>query len=186
MGNLDSDADLWRDALAGDGDAFGAVFDRHRDRVYRHSYRLVPHVADAEDVLAAAFLELWRRRGAVRLVDGSVLPWLLLTATNCARNLTRSRRRYQSVLDALPRDAVVVDPPADPLDAVLVAAVARLRPRDARLLALVALGDLEIADAAALVGLTPGAARVRLHRVRAALRQDLGADTRTGYLTETS
>ncbi|WP_254845510.1 sigma factor-like helix-turn-helix DNA-binding protein [Microbacterium sp. RURRCA19A] len=69
---------------------------------------------------------------------------------------------------------------------MLVAAIARLRAPDARLLALVALGDLEVADAAALVGLTPGAARVRLHRIRASLRHDLGAHTRAEYLTEPS
>ncbi|WP_396133584.1 RNA polymerase sigma factor [Arthrobacter sp. 1088] len=45
---------------------------------------------DAEDATAAAFLELWRRREGVRLVDGSILPWLLVTTTNTARNLQRS------------------------------------------------------------------------------------------------
>lgn len=186
MGTLETDAGLWRDALAGDGEAFGALFDRHRDRVFRHAYRLVQHTADAEDTLAAAFLELWRRRGAVRLVDDSVLPWLLLTATNCARNLARSRRRYGAVLEALPREAGTVDAPQDPMDATLVAAISRLRPRDARLLALVAVADLEIQEAALVVGLSPGAARVRLHRIRATLQDDLGHTTRADYLTEMS
>ncbi|WP_082484900.1 RNA polymerase sigma factor [Microbacterium sp. Leaf151] len=184
MGTIETDADLWREAVAGDGAAYGALFDRHQGRVFRHAYRLLQHVPDAEDATAAAFLELWRRRGAVRLVDGSVRPWLLLTATNCARNLTRSRRRYQAVLDALPRESTV-DPPPDPLDAALVAAIARLRPRDARLLALVALGDLEIGEAALVVGLTPGAARTRLHRIRATLQSDLGRSVRAPHLTET-
>ncbi|MCC4248748.1 MULTISPECIES: RNA polymerase sigma factor [Microbacterium] len=186
MGTLETDADLWRDALAGDGDAFGALFDRHRDRVFRHAYRLVQHAADAEDTLAAAFLELWRRRRAVRLVDDSVLPWLLLTATNCARNLARSRRRHHAVLDALPREPGEADAPPDPMDRTLVASISRLRPRDARLLALVALADLEIREAAPLVGLSPGAARVRLHRIRATLQDDLGHTTRADYLTEMS
>ncbi|WP_246019081.1 RNA polymerase sigma factor [Arthrobacter crusticola] len=54
--NNPDDGGLWSRSLAGDGDAFGVLFDRHRDRVYRHAYRLAPNRADAEDVSAAAFL----------------------------------------------------------------------------------------------------------------------------------
>ena len=57
---------------------------------------------DAEDVAASAFLELFRRRDDVRVVNGSVLPWLLVTASNLARNSARARRRYQEFLARLP------------------------------------------------------------------------------------
>ena len=77
--NAPDEAVTWRLALAGDGDAFGLIFDAHSGRVYRHARRLTNGVHDAEDVLGAAFLELWRRREDVRVVDGSVLPWLLVT-----------------------------------------------------------------------------------------------------------
>jgi RNA polymerase sigma-70 factor (ECF subfamily) len=65
---LERDEPLWRRSLDGDGDAFGRLFDRHRARVYRHACRLTATRHDAEDVVASAFLELWRRRGDVRLV----------------------------------------------------------------------------------------------------------------------
>ena len=61
MNPLD-EAGAWGRAAAGDGDAFGRLFDAHHGRVYRHGLRLTGDVHDAEDVLAAAFLELWRRR----------------------------------------------------------------------------------------------------------------------------
>ncbi|HMH58661.1 MAG TPA: sigma factor, partial [Galbitalea sp.] len=76
----------WADALRGNGEAFGRIFDRHRHRhrLFRHSYRLVAVTADADDIVSIAFLEAWRRADAVRFVDGSMLPWLLVTATNSA------------------------------------------------------------------------------------------------------
>jgi RNA polymerase sigma-70 factor (ECF subfamily) len=43
------------------------------------------------------------RRATVRLVGGSVLPWLLVSTTNLARNGTRSLRRYRALLGSLPR-----------------------------------------------------------------------------------
>lgn len=98
-----TEAVLWSRALGGDGAALGAVFDLHGDRVFRHVYAVLRDVHDAEDATGTAFLELWRRRTSVRIVDGSVLPWLLVTAANCARNLARSQRRYRTLLGSLPR-----------------------------------------------------------------------------------
>src|SRR6476661_9649347 len=104
MGNVEKDEDgLWSRSLQGDGGAFGALYDRHRDRVFRHAYRLSGNHHDAEDIMAAAFLELWRRRAKVRIVDGSIVPWLLVTTTNMARNSGRAALRYRRLLDSLPR-----------------------------------------------------------------------------------
>lgn len=77
-----SDEVLWSQVVNGDGDAFGVLFDRHHDRVWRHALKVlsVPHVA--EDVTAVVFYEAWRRRADVRVVNDSILPWLLVTANN--------------------------------------------------------------------------------------------------------
>ncbi len=98
-----SEADDWLLAAGGDGEAFGRLFDAHHARVHRHAARLAGSTHDAEDVLAAAFLELWRQRERVRVVDGSVLPWLLVTTTNLALNQRRWLRRHRAFLDRLPR-----------------------------------------------------------------------------------
>ena len=85
MDPAQTDEQLWRAVVRGDGVAFAAIFDRHGDRVWRHAWRLMQHRQDTEDVTAAVFAEAWRKRSRVRIVDDSVLPWLLATATNCAR-----------------------------------------------------------------------------------------------------
>lgn len=56
--------------------------------MFRHSLRLVASPADAGDVVPIVFLEAWRKRATVRFVDDSLLPWLLVTATNAAGNVT--------------------------------------------------------------------------------------------------
>jgi len=102
MDHETSDEDEWALALVGDPSAFSRIFLRHRDRVFRHSFRLVPTATDADDAVATVFFETWRRRARIRFVEGSMLPWLLLTATNVARNLRRSTARYRQLLDGLP------------------------------------------------------------------------------------
>ena len=74
---MSTDEELWRRAIEGDSLAFGEIFDRHNLRVLRHSFRVLGVKEDAEDVTAIVFLEAWRRRRHVRIVNGSVIAWLL-------------------------------------------------------------------------------------------------------------
>ncbi len=188
------ESELWSRSLDGDSAAFGELFDRLENRVFRHAHRLIENRHDAEDVTATAFLELWRRRADVRVVNGSVLPWLLVTATNSARNARRSTRRYRALLDALPREADAADAESDflrahPLDAMdhrLAVAMGSLNPADARLVSLVVLEGFTIAEAAGILGLTPSAAKTRLHRARLRLRAAVGDDTAGDDVGETS
>lgn len=96
-----TDAERWRSAVQGNGEALGDLFDLHHHRVYRHSLRLVPSPVDAEDAVAVVWLEAWRQRERIRFVDGSMLPWLLVVATNTALNFRRSARRYGTLLRRL-------------------------------------------------------------------------------------
>jgi len=184
MGSIETgDEGLWRRSLLGEGDAFGDLYDRHRDRVFRHAYRLCGNHHDAEDIMAASFLELWRRRKHVRMVEGSVLPWLLVTTTNMARNRARAAARYQRLLNSLPRSRETDDSGADPyrryqnqLDHDLAQALGTLSVEDLQLVSLVVFEEHTIAAAAAVLNLTPSAAKSRMHRARQRLRTALNGD----------
>lgn len=169
---------LWQAVQGGEGLAFGEVYDLHRDRVYRHAVRLVDTYADAEDVTAVAFLELWRNRGRVRVVNGSVLPWLLVTTTNASRNLHRSVRRHRALLDRLPRGRDAADPAqvyierslVDGLEPELLAQLRQLSRIDQQIVVLVGLEGYSQAEAAAVLDLSLSALKARLHRLRSRLR----------------
>lgn len=188
MGPWLHESAAWAAAVAGDSEAFGAVYDLHRQRIYRHAFRATANAHDAEDVTAAAFLVLWRRRKSVRVVDGSVLPWLLVTTTNLSRNLKRSLRRYRAALERLPRsiesrsaedvvferfdEARAADQVADALRA--------MRSSDAALLTLVEFENYSPAKAATALGISESAARTRLHRARVRLPTLLGTSWSEG------
>lgn len=162
----------WRRAVDGDGEAFGRLFDAHSGRVFRHARRLTTGVHDAEDVAAATFLELWRQRRKVRMVNGSVLPWLLVTASNLSLNHGRGMRRYKALLDRLPRhrdeeaQAGGLLPEDLDVDPELLASIRALGNVDRQLLALVALEDYPLREAAQALGLSEQAARSRWQRIR--------------------
>ena len=172
-----SDETLWTRAIGGDGEAFGVVFDRHRARLSRHAAGLVQISADAEDVVAVAFLEAWRKRDSIRFVDGSMLPWLLRTATFTAANLTRASRRYRDALKRLP-------PAADHVDAIelethsdVMSALKALPMTDQQILTLCVLEGLTTDQAAGVLRLKPGSVRTRLSRARSRLRRALDPHT---------
>jgi RNA polymerase sigma factor (sigma-70 family) len=173
---------VWDAALTGEADAFVAIFDNHRNRVYRHALRMTGNVHDAEDVTAAAFLELWRRRRSVRVIDGSVLPWLLVTATNTARNLARGLRRYRALIGTLPHAEAsdsVADIAVNRIEEERIAeqvreALGALSTADAGLLTLTMFEHYSPSQAAAALGISDGAARTRLHRARIRMATVLG------------
>jgi RNA polymerase sigma-70 factor (ECF subfamily) len=178
-----TDAVLWAAVVRGDGVAFAAIFDRHGDRVWRHAWRMMQQRQDTEDVVSATFAEAWRHRRRVRIVDDSVLPWLLVTATNCGRNASRSVRRSQRLLAHIPRPddepdvADVVEDRVTSIEArgVVGTALRALSPTDASLVSLVMLEEVPLAEAAKALGIRYGAAKTRIHRARVRMRAQLEA-----------
>jgi RNA polymerase sigma-70 factor (ECF subfamily) len=171
-----NDEAVWQRVLTDDPRAFGILWDRHRDRIFRHLQAIGHLRDDAEDLTAVAFLELWRRRNAVRIVDGSMLPWLFVTARNVSRNAHRTRRRYERFLASLPAPEPVADPALSVGEAdVLRRELAALRPADADLLVMTAIEGFTVHEAAQALGIGDSAAKMRLGRLRSRLRLVLTA-----------
>ena len=170
---MTSDADDWAQALAGSGESFGRIFDRHRDRLYRHSVRLVPTASDADDVVAIAFLEAWRKRTAVRFVDDSLLPWLLVAATHSAQNVSRGARRYRALLARLPAEASVPDHAESIGEGDAQRELRSLSLADREVIVLCVLEGLSEREAASALGVPPGTVKSRLSRAKARLARRL-------------
>lgn len=176
---MTTDAADWADALEGRGEAFGRIFDRHRDRLFRHSLRLVPRPADADDVVAIAFLEAWRKRTAVRFVDDSLLPWLLVTATHSAHNLSRGSRRYRALLARLPVEASVADHAESFGEGDAVRALRTLSLADRDVITLCVVEGLSEREVAIALDVPPGTVKSRLSRAKARLARRLESPTPT-------
>jgi RNA polymerase sigma factor (sigma-70 family) len=185
MGSENFDEErIWRDARAGDSAAFGAMFDEHRDRVFGHALRLTRSPHDAEDVTAVVFLETWRRRDAVRVVDGSIIGWLLVTTNFVARNASRTRRRYDELLSRLPLPENS-DDHAEEVDARLDGkhrtgqvrdAFRRLSKNDQDVITLCVLEELPVAQAAEALGVPIGTVKSRLSRAKQRLASGAGTE----------
>ena len=165
---------MWQRLRAGDESAMGELFDRYQARLFRHACRLLTTREDAKDAVAMAFFELWRKRSSVRLVDGSPLPWLLVTAANAARNLERSSRRYRSLLAKTPAapDVFAFEPQDE---TGVLTALRRLPAGEQSVVVLTVLegyAEREVADA---LGIPAGTVKSRLARAKSRLREEMTA-----------
>lgn len=177
----ESDAALWLAASSGTERTFVTVFDRYRSRIFSAAYRRTNRVGDAEEIVAIVFLEAWRLRKRVRIVDGSLLPWLLAVTANVTSNLSRSQRRYARMLARLPEPeqqddhALVVDERLDgrPCRQAIDDAINALSAGDRAVVELCLVEELPLAAAAAALELPVGTVKSRLHRARKQLQSRL-------------
>ncbi|WP_069762673.1 RNA polymerase sigma factor [Streptomyces sp. LUP47B] len=166
---------------AGDPDTFAELYDQCARSVYNHAFRLTADWSVAEDVMAATFMEAWRRRTSIEAEGGSLRPWLLGIATNVARSHYRSNRRYRAAAGAAA--AAGADEVADHAEetagrvddrrriAATLTALGSLKRPEREVLVLCLWEGLEYADAARALGIPVGTVRSRLSRARGRLRK---------------
>jgi RNA polymerase sigma factor (sigma-70 family) len=171
---MTTESRLWEEARLGDGGSFGALYDKHRDRVFRQALRSTESRHDAEDITAMVFLEAWRKRDTVRLVDGSIVAWLLVTTNYVASNASRTARRHRIALAKLPAqpdvedhsDAVLDDIEAEVREATMRAAFVTLPKMDRNVLTLCIINGFPLAQAAEILDVPLGTVKSRLSRAK--------------------
>lgn len=171
-----SDTSLLLAGADGDRAAFATLFDRHSRAVFATAIAVVRDRPDAEEVLSDAFMLLWRKRHEIEFFGDSLLPWLLVTARNLARNRVRSMRgnlSYDddiSLVDTLTTEDHVA---RRQLDRLLSSVIGALDPIDREIIQLCLVDKLSYQQAAQRLGLTHSSVRNRLSRSKSQLRSQL-------------
>lgn len=170
------------DALRrGDREAFDAVYDRYRPRVFAFLGRLCGDRALAEDLLQETFVRLARRSRDLA-PETHLRPWLFTVARNLyvdhrrwalldfdrLRNLALWPSRAQHSL-ATPFDLANATQAERRIEAALLGLPTKYR----EAVLLIAVEGLTPTEAAGVLGTTPEALRQRLSRGRALLRDRL-------------
>jgi RNA polymerase sigma-70 factor, ECF subfamily len=162
--------------VAGDPDAFGRLFLRHRDRLWAVAIRTLSDPEEAADALQDAMISAFRRAESFR-GDSAVTTWLHRIVVNAC--LDRLRRRAarpmadgtdERILDNLAVDHAAPDPSAASDTSLDVMSALRTLPPDQQAaLVLVDMLGYPVADAAEVLGISPGTVKSRCARGRARL-----------------
>ena len=178
------DAALIEEATRGRLEAFNELVRRHQDGLFALVYRLVPDRESAEDAVQEAFYKAYRNLESYR--GGSVRSWLGRIAINAAQDIGRARRRrpsqpYPELEDDQwqPPAGEDAEPETQALalerSRTLARALAELPFEQRNCIALYDVDGYDYAEIAAIMKVSVGTVKSRIHRGRLALRGSLGA-----------
>jgi RNA polymerase sigma-70 factor (ECF subfamily) len=171
-----TDEELLRKHVAGDPEAFGELFLRHKDRLWAIAIRTLSDPEDAADALQDAMISAFRRADSFR-GDSAVTTWLHRIVVNACLDKMRRRTARPEVsggdermLDTIAAGDSHADPAASSEVSLEVTAALRQLPRDQQVaLVLVDMLDYPVAEAAQLLGVAEGTVKSRCARGRARL-----------------
>lgn len=153
---------------------FTTLFESTHRALLAYAVRRVTDPADAADIVAECFLIAWRRIDDVP-VGSDARPWMFGVARRVLANARRGERRRLALADRLRDNLAEAAPPHDVGGSEIERALARLSDDDQEILRLVAWEELARDEIALVLGLSRTAVRVRLHRARKRLADQLAA-----------
>jgi RNA polymerase sigma-70 factor, ECF subfamily len=168
-----SDAELLRRHVAGDNEAFGELFRRHRDRLWAVALRTVCDPEEAADALQDAMVSAFRRAADFR-GDSAVTTWLHRIVVNASLDRLRRRAARPAVPAEEQTFEALVAQDGDPAHATdtrldVDAALRILPPQQRAALVVVDMLGFSVADAAVILDISAGTVKSRCARARAKL-----------------
>jgi len=170
-----TDRELLSAHCAGDPDAFGELFRRHRDRMWALAVRTTRDPEMAADAVQEAFIAAFRRADSFR-GEAAVTTWLhRIVVNSCLDRL----RRVKPVANLPDADLSALADPHDHHHSVDVrldvrAALEKLPEGQRMALVLVDMHGLSTAEAAGVLDVAEGTIKSRCSRGRAAMATLLG------------
>lgn len=171
-------------AQSGDGEAFGQLYDRYFDLVFRYIYYRTGNRTQAEDFTSETFLRALRRIGSFTWTGRDIGAWFVTIARNIVLDhLKSSRHRLEiTTADMLDEDRAEDGPEDAVLDRVtnteLLRCVRMLNPEQQECIVLRFLQGLSVAETAAIMGKNDGAIKALQHRAVRRLANLLPEDIR--------
>jgi len=148
---------------------FRTLYDTAYPRVMAYALRRARTREDALDVVAETMLTVWRRLDEIP-IDRRRLPWVY----GVARRVLANHYRTVARRDRLAARVAYQPGSAAPEFETVHEALDALRPDHREILTLAAWDDLDNDEISVVLGITPAAVAVRLHRARARLARELG------------
>lgn len=179
-----TDAALLQRIQKGDARAMDELLALHEARIYRFGLRMCGNEDDARDVLQETLLAAFKNLSSFR-GEAQLSTWLFQIARSFCLKQRRRREGEPATHDDLDssevRHVATKEPSGDTrtharqVGEVIGAAIAGLGPEAREAIVLRDVEGLSAEEAAAVVGIEPGALKSRLHRARLALKQQLSA-----------
>jgi RNA polymerase sigma-70 factor (ECF subfamily) len=180
-------AEVWQlvsRAQGGDGEAFGQLYDRYVDTVFRFIYFRVNDRALAEDFTSETFLRALRRIGSISYQGRDIGAWFVTIARNIVLDHMKSARHRLEVttgdtLEGNDREPGPENTVIDGLTAQrLLEAIDQLGEEQRECVLLRFMQGFSVSETAAVMGKNDGAIKALQHRAVRKLAEIVGDELR--------
>ncbi len=163
-------------AIGGDGDAFGVLYGRYQDAIYRYIFVRTGNTAEAEDLTEDVFVRAWEALPNYRPSQHPFKSWLYRIAHNLIVDHHRRRKPVGLADEDLQGDPVMFSLPEEVVELnqethVLTNAIQRLNEEEQLVIVLRFVEGLSHREVAAVLGKSEAASRVIQHRALLALNR---------------
>jgi RNA polymerase sigma-70 factor (ECF subfamily) len=169
-------------AQAGDGDAFGKLYDRHVDSVFRFILYRIHDRALAEDFTSETFLRALRSISTLNYQGRDIGAWFMTIARNIVFDHTKSARfRLEMTTEEIPEGNQTEPGPELAVltkltNERLIQAVDTLGDEQKECIVLRFMQGLSVAETAAIMNKKDGAIKTLQHRALKRLSRALGTE----------
>jgi RNA polymerase sigma-70 factor, ECF subfamily len=171
-------------AQAGDGEAFGQLYDRYVDVVFRFIYFRVNDRGLAEDFTSETFLRALRRISTISYQGRDIGAWFMTIARNIVLDHMKSARHRLEITTADTVEGPETAPSTEAavIDALtserLMEAVRQLGDEQRECVMLRFIQGFSVSETAAVMGKNDGAIKALQHRAVRKLAEIVGGDLR--------
>ena len=174
------EAEIIKQAQAGDADAFGKLYQRHMDAIYRYVQHRVTEPDEAENLTQVVFVKAWQGLPRYQPTKTPFRGWLYRIAGNTVIDYYRTHKETADI-DTQWR---LADEQASPEEALLSAersqsvrnAISQLKPSYQQVISLRFLDERDYPETAQVLDRQVNAVRVLQHRALSALQKVLAQE----------
>jgi RNA polymerase sigma-70 factor, ECF subfamily len=165
-------------AVKGDTEAFGRLYDIYADRIYRHIYYRTGNTDDAKDLMQEVFTRAWQALPRYKKSKTPFLGWLFTIAHNRIIDYYRAKKDYACLTD----DIIIPDhaPGPDKLaeaqftQQAVRKAILQLPGDQQQVVIMSFIEGFEYHEIAAALNKSEGNIRVIIHRALKKMREIMG------------
>ena len=176
----DTDEILVERSTQGDAAAFGELYERYMEQIFRYLYYQTADQHEAEDLTETVFLKAWQALPRSRKPIVNLRAWLY----RLAHNLVIDRRRTRKQVAAIDDHPHLTDPAVSPEQALqskeasqaLADRLSQLKPQSRQVLICRFVNDLSHSETAEIMGLKENHVRVLQFRALQEMRRRLEKD----------
>ena len=157
-----------------DNDAYDALMSANRNESWKRICRRLTDRHQAEDVQQEVWMKIWNNRRHYDETKGSFLTWLVVTTQRTLFDVLRKMQRTCEFTYAMPDLPAGLSDGYDELVTVLTSLMTDWNEMDRTVFELCVLNGRARTEVARSLDLTPNAVYVRLVRIKARIRNELG------------